>query len=127
MAMPGSRGLFAKAIIQSGSCSNPLYFTPDRALAQGDQLAAAVRCTDAACLRATPAQALIDALPMKRAMILPPGVWWGPVIDGKSLPELPLHALRAGRAAQVPLIFGWARDEGVAPHPFRSRFTLDCR
>ncbi|HEY5948716.1 MAG TPA: carboxylesterase family protein, partial [Kofleriaceae bacterium] len=31
MAMPNSRGLFARAIMQSGSCSDPLYFTAEAA------------------------------------------------------------------------------------------------
>jgi para-nitrobenzyl esterase len=44
-------------------------------------------------------------------------VWWGPVVDGTELPLLPLEALRTGRGANVPLMIGWNRDEGVS-HTF---------
>jgi hypothetical protein len=50
---------------------------------------------------------------VKRSFVLPPGVWWAPVVDGSELPEVPLVALRAGRGANVPLVIGWNRDEGT--------------
>jgi len=114
LAMPASRGLFARAIMQSGACADPLYFGPREAEAQGKQLAQALGCRDMTCLRAKSADAVLRALPLKRGFILPPGVWWGPVVDGVELPTLPLHALRAGAGAKVPLIVGWNRDEGTA-------------
>jgi para-nitrobenzyl esterase len=116
LVMPGSRGLFARAIMQSGACSDALYFDPDAANAQGDELAAAVGCTGddrLACLRATPIDTITHALPYKRGMLLHPGVWWGPIVDGVSLPRLPLVAMRAGEVAKVPLVIGWAQDEGT--------------
>jgi len=114
LAMPGSRGLFARAIMESGACADPLYFGPHEAEAQGDRLAAALGCRDLACMRSKDADAVIRALPIKRGFILPPGVWWAPVVDGTELPALPLEALRAGRGANVPLLIGWNRDEGVS-------------
>ena len=116
LAMPGSRGLFARAIIQSGACSDALYFTADAANEQGDQLAAKVGCTGpdvAACLRGKTADELVHALPFRRGLLLQPGVWWGPIVDGTELPRLPLDAIRAGDFARVPLIIGTARDEGT--------------
>jgi para-nitrobenzyl esterase len=113
LAMPGSRGLFARAIMQSGACADPLYFGPREAEAQGARLAAMLGCADLACLRGKDAEAVVRALPVKRAFVLPPGVWWAPVVDGTELPAVPLEALRAGRGANVPLIIGWNRDEGV--------------
>ena len=116
MASPGSRGLFARAIMESGSCSNTLYFSPADAEDQGARLAAAVGCTGPdrlACLRARPAAALVAALPMKRSLPLAPGVWWGPVVDGVELPRLPIDAMRAGDFAHVPFLVGWNRDEGI--------------
>ncbi len=44
LASPASRGLFARAIMQSGACSDALYFDGPTAQAQADQLAAAVGC-----------------------------------------------------------------------------------
>jgi len=113
LAMPGSRGLFARAIMQSGACADPLYFSRRQAEAQGQKLAEAVGCRDMACLRAKDVQTILGALPLKRRYLLPPGVNWGPVVDGVELPTLPLRALRDGRAAKVPLLIGWNRDEGI--------------
>ena len=113
LAMPASRGLFARAIMESGACADPLYFGPREAEAQGRKFAEALGCTDMACLRAKSVDAVLRALPLKHGNILPPGVWWGPVVDGSELPTVPLHALRAGGGAKVPLIVGWNRDEGA--------------
>ncbi len=112
LAMPASRGLFARAIMQSGACADPLYFGPREAEAQGKKLAEALGCVDMTCLRAKSVDAVLRALPLKRGFILPPGVWWGPVVDGIELPAVPLHTLRAGGGAKVPVIVGWNRDEG---------------
>jgi para-nitrobenzyl esterase len=117
LAMPASRGLFARAIMQSGACADPLYFGPREAEAQGKQVAEALGCAEMNCLRAKSVDAVLRALPLKRGLILPPGVWWGPVVDGIDLPMVPLQALRAGKGAKVPLIIGWNRDEG-ALHTF---------
>jgi para-nitrobenzyl esterase len=116
LAMPGSRGLFAHALMQSGACSDALYFTPEMANAQGDELAAAVGCTGAevaGCLRGKRADELAAALPFRRGLLLLPGVWWGPIVDGVELPKLPLAAIRAGEFARVPLVIGTTRDEGT--------------
>ena len=116
LASPKSEGLFAGAIMQSGACSDALYFSGAEANAQGERLAAAVGCAgeDAPeCLRSKSAEALIAALPPKRGMILTPGIWWGPVVDGVELPKLPLQAMRAGSFAHVPLIIGSNEVEGV--------------
>ena len=116
LVMPGSRGLFARVIIQSGACSDALYFSQDAANAQGDELATKVSCTGsdvAACLRGKSADELVGALPFRRGLLLLPGVWWGPIVDGLELPRLPLTAIRDGEFARVPLIIGTARDEGA--------------
>jgi para-nitrobenzyl esterase len=116
LAMPASRGLFARAIIMSGACADALIYTPQMANAQGDQLGAAVGCTGAdaaACLRGKTADELVAALPYRRGMLLQPGVWWGPIVDGRELPKVPLAAIRAGEFAHVPLMIGTALDEGA--------------
>lgn len=113
LAMPGSRGLFARAVMQSGACADPLYFGAREAEAQGKQFAEALGCSDMTCLRAKSVDAVLHALPQKRGLVLPPGVWWGPVVDGTELPAVPLDALRANAGANVPVIVGWNRDEGT--------------
>jgi para-nitrobenzyl esterase len=128
LAMPGSRGLFARAIIMSGSCSTALYFSPDKANAQGDQLADKLGCTGAnaaACLRGKTADELATALPYRRGLLLEPGVWWGPIVDGRELPQVPIDAIRAGNFAHVPLVMGGAVDEGSLHTMMLQKATAD--
>jgi para-nitrobenzyl esterase len=128
LAMPGSRGLFARAIMMSGACADALVFSADKANAQGDKLAAKVGCTGPdvpACLRAKPADELAAALPFRRGMLLDPGVWWGPIVDGRELPKVPLAAIRAGEFANVPLMLGTARDEGTLHTMGYKEVTVD--
>jgi para-nitrobenzyl esterase len=127
LAMPASRGLFARAIMESGACADPLYFSRRDAEAQGEKLAQAVGCQDLACLRAKDLQTIMNALPLKRRYLLPPGVNWGPVVDGVELPTLPLRALREGRGAKVPLLIGWNRDEGILHTAFYKSVSGDDR
>lgn len=116
LGAPGSRDLFAGAVMQSGACSDALYASAESAAQQAEDLTRAVGCAgdDAlACLRRQPVETLLRALPAKRGQILKPGVWWSPVIDGVELPRMPLASLRSGDFARVPLLIGWNRDEGV--------------
>jgi len=113
LASPGSRGLFAGAVMESGACDNALYATADAAARQAEDLTRAAGCEDLACLRTKPVDAILNALPPKRGQILTPGVWWSPVIDGVELPRVPLASIRAGDFAKVPLLIGWNRDEGI--------------
>jgi para-nitrobenzyl esterase len=121
LASPKSKGLFARAIMHSGACSNALYFTAREAEAQSHQLAAKVGCAgdgEISCMRKKSAKELANALPFRRGLLLLPGVWWGPVIDGVELPRLPLESMKRGESAEVPLVIGTARDEGFL-HTYR--------
>jgi carboxylesterase type B len=98
LVAPGSRGLFHRAIIQSGACiSQPVA----QAETTGVSIAAAHGCADAACLRALPVGALID------------GPGFASFVHGvPALPQSPTDAVEAGRFQRVPLIVGSNRDEG---------------
>lgn len=116
LASPKSYGLYSRAIMQSGACENALYFDRSEAIIQGGIFAQRAGCTGdkmVDCLRRRDAQALSKLLPMKRGLLLPPGVWWGPVVDGVDLPREPLEAIRRGEFARVPLMIGANRDEGT--------------
>ena len=102
MVSPGARGLFAKAIIQSGSFAlnqQPLA----SAEAAGETFAAQAGCPDqtAACLRSLPVSALVSP-----NYVVIPGV-----VDGKVLTEPIGTALAAGRFARVPVLNGTNHDE----------------
>jgi carboxylesterase type B len=104
LSAPGSQGLFAKAVIQSGSCASQ---TLQQAEATGTSIAQSLGCTDdataAQCLRAQSAARLVDATPA-RPIEFVHGV---PV-----LPQDPDVAVRAGSFAHVPVLIGANRDEG---------------
>lgn len=109
---PGARGLFARAIEQSGS---PGFGVAARSLRENEALGETiVRAAggppnaDAAALRRLPAAALIAAA--DRTPV--PGlddqsfIWLEPVVDGTVLTEPPTQSLAAGRGASVPLVIG---------------------
>jgi para-nitrobenzyl esterase len=99
----GSRGLFERAIVQSGAFAlNQIPLA--KAEAFGESFAASVGCADqtAACLRKVPVAALVAKFP--GAAI--PGV-----VDGKVLTESLGSALAAGRFTHVPVLNGVNHNE----------------
>jgi para-nitrobenzyl esterase len=116
LASPGSRGLFHRAIVQSGACTTPVM-TKAEADVKVAQAIATVGCAHAVdvagCLRSLPAAHLIKQLadrgnPFLRERRDDP---WGPVAGTHFLPRQPADALRTGHAANVPLLLGSMRDE----------------
>jgi carboxylesterase type B len=103
LTSPRSRGLFAQAMMQSGSCYSR---TEQQAETAGTATATAVGCTDAAtqlaCLRATPAGRLIDA----------PSQGFALVRGTATLPVDPATAVASGQFTRVPVVIGANRDEG---------------
>ena len=102
MVSSGSRGLFQKAIIQSGAFAlnqQPLA----AAETVGEAFAAKAGCPDqtAACLRHLPVADLVDS----------PFVGIPGVVDGQVLTESIGTALAAGRFARVPILNGTNHDE----------------
>ncbi len=111
---PASRGLFRRAIVQSGPCDT--LTAPAVAQAQGERFAERLGCAAApdvlACLRAQTSTDVQAALPADPRFIFDFSVSWFPVGDGVVLPADPLDALRRGRFNKVPVIAGVTRDEG---------------
>jgi para-nitrobenzyl esterase len=102
MVSPGARGLFQKAIIQSGAFAlnqQPLA----AAETAGEAFAAKAGCPDqtAACLRKLPVADLVSS----------PFVGIPGVVDGQVLTEPIGTALAAGRFARVPVLDGTNHDE----------------
>jgi para-nitrobenzyl esterase len=105
LASPPVRGLFQRAVIQSGSCIATSVADAETA---GTGFAASVGCTDpataVACLRAkTPAE-LLDSPAYPGA----DSPTWG----GHELPVAPSEAVAAGHIAHVPVLIGANHDEG---------------
>ena len=109
MASPLARGLFHKAIGQSGAmftgARGPLA-TPDLAAAEerGTKFAASIGANSLAALRAKPHDELLRA-----ALGTQP--WFSPIIDGHVLAEDVPATYASGRQAHVPLLAGWNADE----------------
>jgi para-nitrobenzyl esterase len=112
----GSAGLFQRAIIESGACDGSLEYALADANAQGDALATALGCTDAAtaasCLRGKSVAQVLGALPIKKVAIGATGVLWGPVLGTSDLPVTPLATLQSGHFARVPVVMGTNLHEG---------------
>jgi para-nitrobenzyl esterase len=101
LVSPAAKGLFAKAIIESGSYS-PLQPSLATAEASGEAFAAKARCASqtAACLRGLPVQTILD----DQGAV-------GPNIDPAVLPQSIGTALASGDFNRVPVIDGTNHDE----------------
>jgi len=104
LVAPGSRGLFARAMIQSGSCpSGP----QSRAESNGTAYARQAGCDDTAavldCLRSKSAGTLLDASR---------GFSTGFVDGTPTFPTPVRQAVDSGRFARVPVVVGATLDEG---------------
>jgi para-nitrobenzyl esterase len=98
LVSPAVRGLFAGAVVQSGSCLSRTRSESDTA---GTAYATSAGCADVGCLRAlAPAELL--------AHPFSPTITSG----GPELPEPSATAVEAGHFPRVPVIYGANRDEG---------------
>lgn len=115
LTAPAARGLFQRAIVQSGNCG---WDPPSLAagLTQGDRVTAAVGCSAVAdrraCLRALSAEQWLAAVPpVSDPANLLAGESFGPVVDGYVWTQSPGRAIAAGNGAAVPLMIGSNDDE----------------
>lgn len=110
---PQSRGLFHKAIVESGLCDRPVE-TLESAETYGADFASGLGCDDLECLRGLSAEA-IDAMdPGAQLFETLNGErsWW-PVIDGTILPATFREVVEADEHVKVPSLVGWNGDEGT--------------
>jgi para-nitrobenzyl esterase len=112
MASPLAKGLFQKAIGESGGAffSGGLSFEPRSVREEKDVKAVRTKLgvSTLAELRALPAQKILDPF-------IPPqsqGFDFGPDVDGYFLPEPVPAIFAAGEQNDVPLLAGWNHDEG---------------
>jgi para-nitrobenzyl esterase len=116
LASPGSRGLFQRAIVQSGACTGEVM-TKAVADAKGARATREVGCADAAdvtaCLRGVPVAGLLRTLAGVGTSVTGTVAddAWGPVAGTPYLPSQPGTAIRHGSAAGIPLLLGSTHDE----------------
>jgi para-nitrobenzyl esterase len=114
MTSPLARGLFHKAICESGAfwdSNHGSICTQAEALARGQALANRIAHGSIAELRAMPAETLSretlwtrDCNPQDQA--------FSPSIDGYVVPDNPAVTFAEGRQADVPFLAGWNEAEG---------------
>lgn len=123
MTIPRARGLFTRAITQSGAvqaAADPA----DAALVAHELAAVLDREVSAPALRDVDPAVLIDAQrTVSDALALDPdparfgativasSMAFIPAVDGDLIPEHPLHALEAGASSDVPLLTGTTTEE----------------
>jgi len=112
LAVPAAKGLFHKAIIQSGP---PHVAPPELAISRAEAIASAlgVPLTREALTRVPAADMVrvVVELGWMSATDARSGLLLMPAIDDGLLPLDPLAAVAAGSAADVPLLIGTNRDE----------------
>ncbi len=113
LVAPASKGLFHRAVIESGSCA-ALPLSTKRS--EGTKWLTGTPCGAAAdvmaCLRGLTPEQLIRAFPVPvNVGSRRPEVSWNPNVDGVVLPMDPLEALRTGKGAGVPVIIGSNSEE----------------
>ena len=111
LAMPAAAGLFHKAVLQSGT-GRAAPATDGAQLASKLLTELGIDPVSAERIRTVPADAIIAAQEAVTAGAgLGEGLRFGPVVDGSTLLEQPFAAVRAGTAANVPMLIGTNRDE----------------
>ncbi|WP_038055262.1 carboxylesterase/lipase family protein [Thermus amyloliquefaciens] len=119
LATPEARGLFHKAILQSGGCHQVRPLKGDFSFGEGWAKTLGCPPEDLACLRRLPLSRLFpeerEALPDVNAAVLGfPNSPFKPHL-GALLPESPLEALRKGQARDIPLLVGANLEELTFP------------
>jgi para-nitrobenzyl esterase len=113
LGTPRARGLFRRAIPQSGAAHN--VHTREAATRAAEAFLAECGLSPAGCaaLRELPAQQILDAQlrvmakQMGRGGLLP----FQPLVDGDVLPQPPARAIEDGLSAEVSVLVGTTRDE----------------
>ncbi|MGZ5986354.1 MAG: carboxylesterase/lipase family protein [Caulobacteraceae bacterium] len=111
MAMPAARGLFHRAATMSGqqiTASGPGNATR-RTLAWLDALK--LKPADAAQVRSLPVERLVEAMGIEDPVLGFGGLYFGPVLDERSLTRHPFYPDAPPQSAGIPMMIGNTRDE----------------
>jgi para-nitrobenzyl esterase len=116
LAMPSARGLFHKAILQSGVASVAAPWKEAVTVA-GEFLAElGISGGDVEALRALTVEQILDTDIKLRTKMAAPGEQMRitvtpPVVDGEIIPEVPIEAIRRGVAKDIPVMAGTCLEE----------------
>ncbi len=110
VASPIAKGLFQKAIAESGAEFIKQSPTLSSAEGEGQRLMQSMKLASIADLRAVPAEDLQKQ----------PGNLRGPIVDGYVLPDAVFNIFAAGKENKISLLTGWNEDEGILSEPMMS-------
>ena len=124
LAMPSAKGLFHRAVIQSGAGMRSVEAKDATDSAERLLAKLEFKANEIDKLQQLPAEQLLDAV----SALSSEGVVMrlSPVMDGHYLPTHPFDPVAAPTAADVPLMIGCTRDEAatnLAHDPRRRRLT----
>lgn len=112
MAMPQAKDLFHKAMTMSGQ---QVTAAGPRAATQRAELflqALELKPSQADALRTLPMQRLLEAAKVRDpSRVESAALYFGPVLDSRSLPRHPFYPDAPGQSAHIPMIIGNTRDE----------------
>ena len=124
MAMPSSKGLFHKGIIESGPGIRGV--PKEEGTETAKNLMTKLNINDARKLQEIPAEDLLRAISSPSEGPRGSGMRFSPVVDGKFLPVHPFDPVAAPTAAGIPIIIGTNKDEALyflRSDPKRDSFT----
>ena len=114
LVTPRSKGLFSRAIIESGPpCANWTSKSWETSVSDAKLVSSNLGCAedDTFCLRSQNASAVLHAGKSVKHPVK--GVTWSPVIDGVELSDSITNMLRKGLAHDVPVLIGSNKNEGT--------------
>jgi len=113
LGVPRARGLFGRAILQSGAAANVHDRDDGVCVAETFMKEMGLAPGDVSGLRAAPVKALIEAQERCGPALAwtVPGLAFQPVVDGDVLPRQPLDSLSDPSWPALPILIGSNRDE----------------
>jgi para-nitrobenzyl esterase len=129
MSMPGAKGLYHRAIIESGAILR--LTTPEDAIHTTELLLSelGLKPGQARELQTVPVARLLaanDAVYKKMTMREPGMVANSPMVDGRALPSHPCDPSAPALSASIPLLIGWAHtEETLYDRPTPEKLNLD--
>lgn len=122
LAMPRAKGLFHRAIVQSGTAHSVTSAATAERIGRRLAEKLGVASTREAIATTSPERVLQAQAEMRDDLLRrpDPGFWgevalsslpWQPTVDGESIPELPISRILAGAAADIDLLVGSTTEE----------------
>ncbi len=129
LAMPEAKGLFHRAVVQSGSTLR--LGSPENAAKLAAAIVAELKLTRSQIgqIHTVPVTTLMDAAANALGKVNPaptgglggpfggarrgtaPRIGWGPIVDGKTIPSHPFDPTASAVSAQIPMMIGTVMNE----------------